>query len=195
MKKSHFILSIAAALLLSACQSSEQIKPIREETIAFDIDAATEMIEKKESMILEFALREKVSQLEYEEAERALTEEFGNHARDILTMVLINNMDAEPGADRVVQQNMLYPTVFHEGITITDAVIYKSYYENEFFNQTRLSIKEEYIGEDEKLKDWSREYFFTPSNSGEWELSGFGGVMNFLGEEFSANYLQLNFQG
>ena len=31
------------------------------------------------------------------------------------------------------------------------------------FNQTRLSIEEKYVGDDEKLKDWKREYIFTPN--------------------------------
>ncbi|WP_379346821.1 hypothetical protein [Paenibacillus sp. GCM10027629] len=178
-------------LFLSACQSSEQIKPIKEETIDFDKNTAIEMVEKKEKMIIDLALREKVSKLEYKELEKSFTEEFGDHAKDILSILFINNMDADPESDMYVQPNTLYPTVFHKGITITNAVIYKSYFENEFFNQTRLSIKEEYVGDDEKLKDWKREYMFTPNKNGEWELNGFSGEMNFLGEDYNMNYLEL----
>jgi len=178
-------------LFLSACQSSEQIKPIKEETIDFDINTAIEMVEKKEKMIIDLALREKVSQLEYKELEKSFTEEFGDRANEILTLSFVHNMDSEPESDMYVQQNTLYPTVFHKGIAITNAVIYKSYFENEFFNQTRLSIKEEYAGDDKKLKDWKREYIFTPNKNGEWELDGFSGVMNFLGEDYNMNYLEL----
>ncbi|WP_245583803.1 hypothetical protein [Paenibacillus terrigena] len=178
-------------LFLSACQSSEQLKPIKEETIDFDINTAIEMVERKEKMIIDLALREKVSELEYKELEKSFTEEFGDHAKDILSILFINNMDSDPESDKYVQQNTLYPTVFHKGITITNAVIYKSYFENEFFNQTRLSIKEEYVGDDEKLKDWKREYMFTPNKNGEWELNGFSGEMNFLGEDYNMNYLEL----
>lgn len=53
-------------------------------------------------------------------------------------------------------------------------------------------IKEEYVGEGEKLKDWNREYIFVPNENGAWELRGFSGVMNFAGEEFSMHYLKLN---
>lgn len=178
-------------LFLSACQSSEQLKPIKEETIDFDINTAIEMVEKKEKMIIDLALREKVSKLEYKELEKSFTEEFGVHAKDILSILFINNMDSDPESDMYVQQTTLYPTVFHKGITITNAVIYKSYFEHEFFNQTRLSIKEEYVGDDEKLKGWKREYIFTPNKHGEWELNGFSGVMNFLGEDYNMNYLEL----
>jgi hypothetical protein len=189
--RSYKYFFILVVLLLSACQSSEQLKPIREETIDFDMKVANEMVAKKEKMIIDLALREKVSIKEYEELEKSLTAEFGSHAREILTILFNHNSDSEPTSDRYIQQNTLYPTVFHEGITITNAVIYKSYYENEFFNQTRLSIKEEYMGDDEKLKDWKREYIFIPNENGEWKLNGFSGVMNFLGENYNMNYLVL----
>ncbi|GAA0391175.1 hypothetical protein [Paenibacillus motobuensis] len=191
MRRSSLFLLIMVILLLSACQSSEQIKPIKEETIDYDIITATEMVEKKEKMIIELALREKVSKLEYKELEESFTKEFGVHAEDILSMLFIHNMDADPESDMYVNQNTLYPTVFHKGITITNAVISKSYYENEFFNHTSLSIKEEYVGDDEKLKDWNREYIFTLNKNGEWELYGFSGVMNLSGEDYNMNYLEL----
>jgi len=191
MRRFNLFLTIMVILFLSACQSSEQIKPIKEETIDFDINTAIEMVEKKEKMIIDLALREKVSQLEYKELEKSFTEEFGDRANEILTLSFVHNMDSEPESDMYVQQNTLYPTVFHKGIAITNAVIYKSYFENEFFNQTRLSIKEEYAGDDKKLKDWKREYIFTPNKNGEWELDGFSGVMNFLGEDYNMNYLEL----
>lgn len=191
MKKSYLFLLILVVLFLSACQSSEQLKPIKEETIDFDINTAIEMVEKKEKMIIDLALREKVSKLEYKELEKSFTEEFGGHAKTILSILFIHNMDSDPESDMYVQQDTLYPTLFHEGITITNAVVYKSYFENEFFNQTRLSIEEKYVGDDEKLKDWKREYIFTPNKNGEWELNGFSGVMNFLGEDYNMNYLEL----
>ncbi|MGC6588447.1 hypothetical protein ACPV3A_26325 [Paenibacillus sp. Dod16] len=191
MKKSYFFLLILVILFLSACQSSEQLKPTKEETIDFDLNTAIEMVEKKEKMIIDLALREKVSKLEYKEFEKSFTEEFGVHAKDILSILFIHDMDSDPESDMYVQQDTLYPTLFHEGITITNAVVYKSYFENEFFNQTRLSIEEKYVGDDEKLKDWKREYIFTPNKNGEWELNGFSGVMNFLGEDYNMNYLEL----
>ncbi|ACT01495.1 hypothetical protein [Paenibacillus sp. JDR-2] len=191
MGRFNLVLTILVILFLSACHSSKQLKPIKEETIDFDINTAIEMIEKKEDMIIDIASREKVSKLEYKELEKSFTEEFGDHAKDILSILFINNMDSDPGSDKFIQQNTLYPTVFHKGITITNAVIYKSYFENEFFNQTRLSIKEEYVGDDEKLKNWKREYIFTPNKNGDWELNGFSGVMNFSGEEYNMKYLEL----
>lgn len=189
MKKVN--LFIMALLLLTACQSSQQLKPITEETVDFDLNAAMEMVKPKEKMIVDLALKEKVSKQEYREIEPFFTEQFGSRAKDILAMLFINDMDADPDADIYINKNNLYPTVYHEGIEITKAVVYKSEFENEFFNQITLSIKEEYIGNDTQLKGWNREYIFAPNEYDEWELSGFSGTMNFLGEEYSMNYLEL----
>lgn len=191
MRRFSLVVLIMVLLFLPACQSSEQLRPINEETIDFDINTAIEMVEKKEKMIMDLASREKVSSLEYKELEKTFTQEFGDHARDLLQMLFINNMDAPPESDKYVNKNILYPTVFHKGVTITNAVIYKSYFENEFFNKTRLSIKEVYAGDDKDLKDWEREYMFTPDKNGEWELKGFSGVMNLSGNKYNMNYLEL----
>lgn len=123
--------------------------------------------------------------------EQSFTKEFGNRAQDILGILCINNMDAEPNADIYINKNILYPTIFHEGIKITKAVVHKTEYENEFFNETTLTIKEEYVGDDEKLKSWNREYIFIPDENGEWKFSGFSGVLNFSGEDYNMNNLEL----
>lgn len=78
---------IMAFFILSACNSSEKLKPIiKEESIDFDIKTAIQMVEKKEKIIIDLALREKVSITEYEELEKSFNEEFGDYANDILSM-------------------------------------------------------------------------------------------------------------
>ena len=139
-------LLIIVVLMFSGCNSSEQIKPIKSESIDFDIGAAIEMVKKKEKLILDVALRESLSTIDYDQAEKALTEEFGDRGKEILSMFIISDMDSI--SDTYVMSDTFYPTVFHEGITITQAVIDKVYYEYESLNMTRLSIKEEYSGED-----------------------------------------------
>jgi len=52
-------------------------------------------------------------------------------------------------------------------------------------------LKEEYNGDDEKLKGWEREYIFTLNENGEWRFNGFSGEVNFLGEDYNMNYLEL----
>ncbi|SYX83934.1 hypothetical protein [Paenibacillus alvei] len=190
MRSFYLCLLSIVILFISACQTSGQIQPIKEETIDFDMKTAIEMVEKKEKMIIDVALREKVSKLEYKELEKSFTEEFRNNADIILSILFTHNMDADPESDIYVQQNTLYPTVFHKGITITNAVINKSYFVNDQ-TQTRLSIKEDYNGDDEKLKGWEREYIFTLNENGEWRFNGFSGEVNFLGEDYNMNYLEL----
>ena len=182
-------LLIIVVLMFSGCNSSEQIKPIKSETIDFDIGTAIEMVKKKEKLILDVALRESLSTIDYDQAEKALTEEFGDRGKEILSMFIISDMDSV--SDTYVMSDTFYPTVFHEGITITQAVIDKVYYEYESLNMTRLSIKEEYSGEDKNLKGWNREYIFDQNEEGEWEFHGFSGTLNFLGEEYTMHYLQL----
>lgn len=193
MRRFYLPLLIIVILFLSACQSSEQEKLVKEETINFNINTATEMVKKKENMIIDVALREKVSKLEYKELEKSFTKEFGSNADIVLSILFTHDMDADPESDMYIQQNTLYPTVFHEGVTITNAVVHKSYFENEFFNrtETRLSIMEEYDGDDEKLKDWKREYLFTSDKNGVWKFNGFSGEVNFLGDDFNMHYLEL----
>jgi len=183
-------LLIMVIVTLSACNSSDQIKPINKETIDFDMQTAIEMVEKKERLIIDIALRDSLSKLEYEQAEKALTEEFGNYGKDILMMLTINDMDSI--SDTHIINDTFYPTVFHEGITITTAVINNIYYENEFFNVSQLSIREAYSGDDEKLKDWYREYIFIPDDVGGWKFHGFSGVLNFMDEHYHMNYLKLD---
>ncbi|WP_240968037.1 hypothetical protein [Paenibacillus aquistagni] len=64
MKRFYFGLLVMVIVFLSACQSSEQLEPIKEETIDFDKKTALEMVEKKEKMIIDIALREKATRLE-----------------------------------------------------------------------------------------------------------------------------------
>lgn len=78
-----------AFFILSACNSSEQLKPIKEESIDFDIKTAIQMVEKKEKIIIDLALREKVSITEYEELEKSFDEEFGKYSKDILSIFFL----------------------------------------------------------------------------------------------------------
>ena len=86
-------------------------------------------------------------------------------------------------------EETFYPTVFHKGVEITKAVIHKSYYENEFFNETSLRITEEYVADDENLADWQREYIYTENTEGEWEFYSFSGILNFAGQPYHAEHL------
>lgn len=186
----QFLFLIILIIILTGCKTDEEIKPIKEENIDFDIDIATEMIKRKEELVIQLSMKETVSKKEYDEFEKAFTAEFGEHGRRFLEMFIILGSEKVTKSGSYLIQETLYPTVFHKGITITDAVIHKSYYENKFFNETRLRIKQEYTGDDNELEGWKREFVFTKSEDGKWEIHGFSGKMNFVGENFSMQYLE-----
>ncbi|WP_338543331.1 hypothetical protein [Paenibacillus tundrae] len=190
-RKVNLTLLLTIFLLLTACQSSQQMEPKTEKNIDFDRNTAIEMVKKKEKIVIDIASKEKVTKVEYEALEKSLAKEFGDHTSDILSIFFIEDLDADPDADRYANRNTLYPTLFHEGVTVTSAAVYKAEYEQEAFNQTELRIKEEYVGDDEKLKDWDREYLFKPDENEEWEFTGFSGTLNVSGEDYNMNYLEL----
>lgn len=192
MKKTILFVLIAIVLVLTACQSSQQsLQPTKQENVDFGRIAATEMVEKKERMIMDAASQGTFTKQEYDELEKAFTEEFGDRAQDFLSMLFITDLDAASDADRKINENMLYPTVFHEGVNLTSATVNKVEYEENMFNQTTLTVKEEYDGNDEKLQGWNREYIFEPDENEDWQLKSFSGTMNFNGEDYTMDDLEL----
>ncbi len=79
-----FVFFVITSFSLFACNSSEQIKPIKEETIDFDLVAATEMAETKEKLIVDLSLKEKITQTEFQQIEKTFSEHFGQHVSAIL---------------------------------------------------------------------------------------------------------------
>ncbi|MCQ4088393.1 hypothetical protein [Saccharibacillus sp. JS10] len=191
MKKLYLWLVIAILLLLTACQSSTEEKPILEETTDFDLTAAAEMIKPKEQLILDIAAKEKVSKSEYDKLGQSLEKQFGSRGSDLLSMIFIEDLDVGPEVDRSVNPDTFYPTILHEGVEVTKATEYKSEFETDLFDEHILTIREEYIGDDERLKSWNREYIFKTNEQGKWEFSGFSGVLNLSGDEYNWNYLKL----
>ncbi|WP_026673566.1 hypothetical protein [Alkalihalobacterium bogoriense] len=185
---SWLVTIIMSVVFLTGCNSSE-IKPIKEEKTDFDMAIATEMIKKKEELIIELSAKKTISLKEYKEYEQVFSKEFGREAQEIIRIFISLESEKNANGDFYYIEDTFYPTVFHEGITVTDAFIEKTYYENEFFNETYLTIKQEYTGYDPKLQDWVREYIFTENDDGNWEIYGFAGEMNFVGEDNNMNYL------
>ena len=190
----HSLLFVFIAFInfsLVACNSSDQIKPIKEESVDFDLTVATQMIENKENLIVDLSMKEKITQTEFQQLEQTFKEQFGQHASAILSIFIPYDTDNEMPSEIFLTGETFYPTLFHKEVEVTKAAIHKSYYENEFLNVTSLRITQEYVGDDENLLGWEREYIYTENTDGEWELYGFSGVLNFAGENYNAQYLQL----
>lgn len=170
----------ASFIILTGCDSSEELQPIKEETIDFDWDKAKEMVIEREIPLVKLYSQEQVTKEEFEKLKTTLSNQFGEHDQSILSIFFIQN---EEGLTREIAPNSFYPTLLHKGVEIMDASIYNTYYENEFFDTSYLRIKEAYIGPDERLDDWERTYIFKKEDE-EWEMHSFSGTMNFTGDEY-----------
>lgn len=74
---------------------------------------------------------------------------------------------------------------------VISAQIRKEYYEDVILNSSILTIKAAYTGEDSELEGWSRDYLYKENTEDEWVFYAFGGQMNFSGDDFSPDYLDL----
>ena len=195
MKKITILtLLLCVVILVSACKASNtnQIRPQLVETSDFDIETAIEMVKEKEQLILDLSLRESISKEEHDRFLQLFTDEFGSRG-DIMSIFLMNDMDNANPQTYKINKNTFYPTLFHKGIEVTEAKVRKTIYAEEyaFFNETRLDIQVRYSGEDEHLKSWHKTYSFLLDASGDWSFNGFGGTLNFMGQEYSMHYLEL----
>lgn len=172
---------LVSLFLLAGCNSSEDIEPIKEETIEFDLEKAKEMVVKREKPLLDLYDQEKLTPEEFQDVKAFVSKQFGDREQEILSIFFI---ETEEGMTRDKAPNSFYPTIFHQGVEIMDASIHKAYYENDFLNTSYLRVKEAYIGPDERLDDWERAYIFKENKDGQWEMHSFSGTMNFTGEEY-----------
>lgn len=192
MKKLSFFLLMITVFVLISCNSHEILTPIKTETIDFEIDMATEMIRNIDQLMFDLSLKETIMLAELDEIIKTFTEVYGHHAAETAYSTLIPRYaDMDMPEEIKINANSFYPTIFHEGVELTEAIVHKSYYEDDFFNSTGLTVTLAYMGDDERLKNWKRSYIFFENKDGEWELHHFAGIGNYLGEEFHPRYLDL----
>lgn len=194
MKKICILLVILACVVnLFACNSGDDIKPIKTETEVLSISVATELVQKGEKIIVEVSEKETISRDEYEAFNNELDAIYNNYSNGKLGQLFFYNTEYENPQINVlhVQRGVFYPTSLHEGISIVSANIDSQYYENDFFNTCFLTVREEYSGNDKRLSDFYREYVYKKNDNGEWDFYGFGGIGNYAGEGYHPKYLDL----
>jgi len=195
LKRSVLIfISIIFTMILYSCEAADsKIKPIKTEEIDFDIDVATQMVKKGEKIIVDIAGKDTVSRQEFNEFLNDMDDAFDGYKEVKWEYMFFYNQEFEDEKVSKLHLNkdMFYPTVYHKDVEVVSAKIVNTYYQDEFFNTSILTIKEEYLGNDGKLKDWYREYLYKKNDDGEWVFYGFGGHVNLSGNGITSDYLEL----
>ena len=83
--------------------------------------------------------------------------------------------------------DMTYPTIYHENIAVTSAVVRRTLYKEEYsgFDKEELIITETYSGNEPMMKDFERRVIFVRGADGEWELDVCSGTIVY---SFSGNF-------
>lgn len=188
------ITSMICILTLSSCiNTDDKIKPIRSEVVNFDMQSAKQMIEKGEKIIADMTAKDKVTRDEYNKFLLDITDAYDGYTDVKWEYLFFYNDEVDDNnIDTIrLKNDFFYPTIYHQDIEIVSAIITNTYYEDEFSNSSLLTIREEYLGEDSKLKDWYREYAYRKDDNGNWVFHAFGGEMNLAEEGFTLSYHDL----
>ena len=90
----------------------------------------------------------------------------------------IEDFVIEADAVYEILPEMRYPTVYHKGIEVTEAVIRTTYKkEYSYLDTEQLIVTQSYTGEEPMLKDFERRYIFERDENGEWILEVCSGVI------------------
>ena len=91
----------------------------------------------------------------------------------------IEDFVIEADAVYEILPEMRYPTVYHKGIEVTEAVIRTTTYKKEYsyLDTEQLIVTQSYTGEEPMLKDFERRYIFERDENGEWILEVCSGVI------------------
>ncbi|HHV09877.1 MAG TPA: hypothetical protein GXX75_06325 [Clostridiales bacterium] len=195
MRRSFFVfLIIFFTLTLCSCTNTgRQLEPLRTETVDFDINTAAQMVQKGEKIIADISLKDTVTRDEFNQFLAALDEAYNGYEDAQWEYMFFYNEEFEDEQSAVLHLNkdMFYPTIYHKDVEIVSAQIKNEYYQDESFNNSILTIREEYLGEDNKLKGWYRECLYKKNDKDEWVFYAFGGQINFGEEGITSDYLGL----
>jgi hypothetical protein len=183
------------ALIFGSCGStgSKIVKPEKVEVIDFDIRTAEQMVEKGDKIIADISVKDTVSRQEYDQFLSNIADAYDGYEKESWKYMFFYDSEFEDEKLETLHLNkeMFYPTLYHKDVEVVSAKITNTYYKNEHLDRSILVIREEYSGKDKKLVGWYREYCYQKNEKGEWIFSDFGGQVNFLGDGFKSDYLEL----
>lgn len=174
----------AVFLLLAGC--AQLLRPIHTETAVFDLDTAKSMIADMEQYVIDLSDRSRITREELDALTAGMEAVYGEHARDVAaTFFDVAEMEDDTVSELSLLPQNCYPTIYHQGVEITDAYTASNEYDDPFFNETYLHVREDYTGDDPLFKDFYREYVFKADENKKWVFSGFGGTVNYQGDEYT----------
>ena len=195
MKRIALMISILCItmVLCSCANRGTQIKPLRTETVDFDINIATQMAQKGEKIIADIAVKDTATREEFNQFITDIDKAYDGYTDVQWMYMFFNNGEIEDENITTLHlsKDTFYPTIYHKDIEIVSAQIKNEYYQDESLNSSTLTIREEYFGEDSKLEGWFREYLYQKNDEDQWVFHAFNGEIN-LGEEgITSDYLEL----
>ncbi|SHO54085.1 hypothetical protein [Anaerocolumna xylanovorans] len=195
MRRSFLVFAIICfTLMLCSCvNTGKKVEPLRTETVDFDINTAAQMVEKGEKIIADISLKDTVSRDEFKQFLTDMEDAYDGYKEIQWNYMFFYNDEFEDEhiATLHLNKDMFYPTIYHKDVEIVSAQVKNEYYEDETLNDIILTIREEYLGTDSKLKGWYRESLYKKNEEGKWVFFSFDGQMNFSDEGITSDYLKL----
>lgn len=168
-------------------EATSDIEPLRVEVKSFDIKYAEKMVAQKDKIIFDTITKEHSSLYDFE----IFCEEV-NKVYEGYPIAFAEILFDQNEYDKPLNKNIFFPTIFHEGMQITNSETENAYYENEELDYTRLNITMEYVGDKTGLiQSFKKIYMFNLDNKGTWHFDGFDGDLYLANSGFFPTYLDV----
>lgn len=191
MKKIIFFIFILMVIVLNAaCGRQSEIRPIKTETLSFDLDDAVEMLLVLDEPLADISIKDSVSRDEFNEFVASIQRLYHSDYKFYAMFFSNEEYEDDTVKELHIKKDVFYPTILHMDIEVTEANIFNSFYEDSSFDTSFLTIVMSYTGNDKNLFGWSKEFIFKKDENN-WEFYSFGGTLNFSGGEFTSSYLPL----
>ena len=184
----RFILPLALLLTLAACQKTGEHAVIdHTDTVPYPLEDALDLIAPGNQLLAEITRTDTVTR---EEAEAFLAGLDEVYPPDSMTSgpwawMFFNNLQWDDPTLQTLDlnQELFYPTVYHEDIAVTNAAVTDVYYSSplsttEFDLATYLTVTISYVGDLADLEGWQRVYVYKKWSDGQWHISQLVGQDN-----------------
>lgn len=194
MKKIIIPIILSCMLLLSGCFMNETIEYYGMVTTDYDLDDAYEMIAAGDAVVAEMSLKETVTREEYAQFFLDLVDIYVNNPYSFNLFFPTEDIEGlEDGtiATTTLRDDVFCPTIFHEGMEISQAYVDTDTYEMEVFGSSFLVIEMIYTGDNELFQDFKKTYVYRKNLEYTWDFYAIGDNAIYIGEDYSPTMLPL----